>query len=157
MLFRSTFDAGDGFYALQNRNFNGTMNKGNLTVTGGEFKGNVYATEGATTDIRGGKFTANVKAYIPSDYVQSADGTVAPLGESTAAAKIGDTYYATLAAAIDAAKDGETVVMVNDTTVSEEIDFSGKKITLDLNGKTITAKFNDFYSVIEAQDRKSVV
>ena len=146
-----TFDAGDGFYALQNRNFNGTMNKGNLTVTGGEFKGNVYATEGATTDIRGGKFTANVKAYIPSDYVQSADGTVAPLGESTAAAKIGDTYYATLAAAIDAAKDGETVVMVNDTTVSEEIDFSGKKITLDLNGKTITAKFNDYYSVIEAQ------
>ena len=146
-----TFDAGDGFYALQNRNFNGTMNKGNLTVTGGEFKGNVYATEGATTDIRGGKFSVDVKAYIPSDYVQSADGTVAPLGESTAAAKIGDTYYATLAAAIDAAKDGETVVMVNDTTVSEEIDFSGKKITLDLNGKTITAKFNDYYSVIEAQ------
>ena len=134
-----TFDAGDGFYALQNRNFNGTMNKGNLTVTGGEFKGNVYATEGATTDIRGGKFSVDVKAYIPSDYVQSADGTVAPLGESTAAAKIGNTYYATLAAAID------------DTTVSEEIDFSGKKITLDLNGKTITAKFNDYYSVIEAQ------
>ena len=38
-----TFDAGDGFYALQNRNFNGTMNKGNLTVTGGEFKGNVLS------------------------------------------------------------------------------------------------------------------
>ena len=146
-----TFDAGDGFYALQNRNFNGTMNKGNLTVTGGEFKGNVYATEGATTDIRGGKFSVDVKACIPSGYVQSADGTVAPLGESTAAAKIGNTYYATLAAAINEAKNGETVVMVNDTTVSKEIDFSNKAITLDLNGKTITGKFTDYNSVIEAQ------
>ena len=146
-----TLDAGSDLYVLQNRHYNDSINQGRLTVTDGTFTGKVMVTDGATTTITGGKFDADVKAYISADYVQSADGTVAPLGESTAAAKIGDTYYATLAAAINEAKNGETVVMVNDTTVSKEIDFSNKAITLDLNGKTITGEFTDYYSVIEAQ------
>lgn len=66
-------------------------------------------------------------------------------------AKVGDTYYKTLSAAITAAEDGQTVKMLNDTKVTEEISFSGKKITLDLNGKIITGEFKDNYSVIEAQ------
>ena len=73
------------------------------------------------------------------------DEAVAPV------AKIGDTGYATLAAAVAAAEDGQTVKMLNDTKVTKEINFSGKKITLDLNGKIIAGEFNDNYSVIEAQ------
>ena len=57
---------------------------------------------------------------------------------STKAAKIGDTEYDTLQAAINAASDGEnTVVLLKGLTESITID-SGKTITLDLNGHKLT-------------------
>ena len=57
---------------------------------------------------------------------------------STKAAKIGDTEYDTLQAAINAASDGgNTVVLLKDLTESITID-SGKTITLDLNGNKLT-------------------
>ena len=57
---------------------------------------------------------------------------------STNAAKIGDTEYDTLQAAINAASDGgNTVVLLKDLTESITID-SGKTITLDLNGNKLT-------------------
>ena len=77
----------------------------------------------------------------------------APTGEAVTAnvAKVGETEYPTLAEAVAAAKDGQTVKMLNNTKVTQEIYFSGKTITLDLNGKIITGQFEDYYSVIEAQ------
>lgn len=71
--------------------------------------------------------------------------------------KVGGTYYKTLADAVAAAQDGQTVKMLNDTKVTEEISFSGKKITLDLNGKIIAGVFNDYYSVIEAQGTEATL
>lgn len=57
---------------------------------------------------------------------------------STKAAKIGDTEYDTLQAAINAASDGEnTVVLLKDLTESITID-SGKNVTIDLNGHKLT-------------------
>ena len=81
-----------------------------------------------------------------------AGGGSAAEGEQTNyVAQIGSTGYASLADAIAAAKDGQTVKMLNNTKVTQEIYFSGKTITLDLNGKIITGQFEDYYSVIEAQ------
>lgn len=59
--------------------------------------------------------------------------------ESTSgnAAKIGETEYETLTAAVAAVKDGETVTMLKDVTESVEIS-ADKNIILDLNGKTLT-------------------
>ena len=73
------------------------------------------------------------------------DEAVAPV------AQVGDTGYATLAAAVAAAADGATITMLKNDTVTKEIDFTDKAITLDLNGKIIAGEFNDYYSVIEAQ------
>ena len=57
---------------------------------------------------------------------------------STKAAKIGGAEYDTLQAAIDAASDGKnTVVILKDLTESITI-ASGKTITIDLNGHTLT-------------------
>ena len=53
------------------------------------------------------------------------------------AAKIGETEYETLTAAVAAVKDGETVTMLKDVTESVEI-AADKNIILDLNGKTLT-------------------
>lgn len=70
----------------------------------------------------------------------------APAGESTPTeapaasnvAKIGDHEYATLAEAVAAAKDGETVKLAGDVTVTKPIEVT-KSMTLDLNGHVLTA------------------
>ena len=60
-------------------------------------------------------------------------------------AKIGDAYYTSLADAIAAAHDGDTVKLLAD--VNEAVTISGKKITLDLNGKKISGGNTDAVSV----------
>ena len=59
----------------------------------------------------------------------------AALADGENVAKIGGTNYATLAAALEAAKDGETVTLLADATEDVTIN---KSITLDLGGKTLT-------------------
>ena len=63
---------------------------------------------------------------------------------SQAVAKIGDTEYATLAAAYSAAHDGETIKMLADVEVGAMIEIKNNKFfTLDLNGKRITSNTGD--------------
>ncbi|MBE6571322.1 MAG: hypothetical protein E7656_03610 [Ruminococcaceae bacterium] len=53
-------------------------------------------------------------------------------------AKIGDTYYRSIADAINAAQANETVTLVSDVTLTETVHIAaGKVVTLDLNGKTV--------------------
>ena len=55
-------------------------------------------------------------------------------------AEINGTGYSTLSAAIEEANDEDTIVMTRDCTVAGAITFpAGKRLTVDLNGKTITA------------------
>lgn len=119
---------------------------GKLTISGGEFK-HASDTQEMIVDhydesnsgaaaVTGGRFDADISKYIPSDYVQSADGTVEKLGESNAVAKVGDTYYKTLADAVTAA-DNATVTLLKDVTANVTIP-AAKTITLDLNGMTLT-------------------
>ena len=58
--------------------------------------------------------------------------------EETDVAAIGDQGYATLSAAMSAAKDGETVRLLKETSEASQIYIYGEKITLDLNGYTLT-------------------
>ena len=133
VLFTSAFD-GNANYV------------GKLTISGGEFK-HASDTQEMIVDhydesnkgnavVTGGKFDADISKYIPTDYVQSADGTVEKLGETNAVAKVGDTYYKTLADAV-AAADNNTVTLLKDVTADITIP-AGKTMTLDLNGKTLT-------------------
>lgn len=119
---------------------------GELTISGGEFK-HASDTQEMIVDhydesdkgnavVTGGKFDADISKYIPTDYVQSADGTVEKLGETNAVAKVGGTYYNTLADAV-AAADNNTVTLLKDVTADITIP-AGKTMTLDLNGKTLT-------------------
>ena len=58
--------------------------------------------------------------------------------EEVTVAKIGDARYATLQAAIDAAAEDDIIVLANDVTESVTVG-TDKNITLDLDGKTLTA------------------
>ena len=119
---------------------------GKLSISGGEFKhasdtqemivDHYDETNKGNAVVTGGKFDADISKYIPTDYVQSADGTVEKLGETNAVAKVGDTYYKALADAV-AAADNNTVTLLKDVTADITIP-AGKTMTLDLNGKTLT-------------------
>lgn len=119
---------------------------GKLSISGGEFKhasdtqemivDHYDETNKGNAVVTGGKFDADISKYISTDYVQSADGTVEKLGETNAVAKVGDTYYKTLADAV-AAADNNTVTLLKDVTADITIP-AGKTMTLDLNGKTLT-------------------
>ena len=99
---------------------------------------------GTSTSITGGTFSGDVAAYIPSDYIQGTDGTVAQLGETNAVAKVDDTYYKTLAEAVAAANNA-TVTLLKDVTANVTIP-ADKTITLNLNGNDITV--NDGCAIV---------
>lgn len=60
-------------------------------------------------------------------------------------AAIGDTEYATINAAIEAAKSGDTVKILNDFTTDERIVVTDKVITIDLNGHTVKSGIADSF------------
>ena len=64
--------------------------------------------------------------------------------------KIGNKYYTTLAVAFEAANDGDTITLLRDIALDATIK-NTKKVTLDLNGKTITgtdkATSGNFYLI----------
>ena len=107
-----------------------------LKVTDGTFNGDVSITDDKNTSISGGTFISDVSAYVPNGYIQNENGAVETLGETNAVAKVGDTYYKTLADAV-AAADNNTVTLLKDVTAGITIP-AGKTMTLDLNGKTLT-------------------
>ena len=73
------------------------------------------------------------------DKVVTANTTVyAKWTELTPTAKIGTTNYLTLAAAVAAAQNGDTVTMLANETLSTMVAIEGKSITLDLNGHTVS-------------------
>ena len=93
--------------------------------------------------VTGGKFDADISKYIPTDYVQSADGTVEKLGETNAVAKVGGTYYKTLADAVAAAQDGDTITLLKDAELTSTLNLA-KNITIDGQGKYTIKAANSF-------------
>ena len=107
-----------------------------------------YQSKEANIEVTGGTFVgfdpANNKAegvntnFLPEGYTstKNADGTYTAK-KVTYVARIGETRYETLTAAIENAKDSETVTLLKDVTADITIP-AGKTITLDLNGKKLT-------------------
>ena len=94
-------------------------------------------TQNDKVSVSGGTFSSAVDeslcadGYIPT---KNADGTYGvKVGQYVA--EVNGAKYATLAEAIDAAQDGQTVTLLADAT--EDVVIS-KSITLDLGGKTLT-------------------
>ena len=126
---------------------------GELTISGGEFKrasdtqemivDHYDASNSGTATVTGGKFDADISKYIPTDYVQSADGTVEKLGETNAVAKVGGTYYKTLADAVAAAQDGDTITLLKDAELTSTLNLA-KNITIDGQGKYTIKAANSF-------------
>jgi len=121
--------------------------KASLSIENGNFSGSISAyacNNNPNITISGGKFSSNPGAYVGSGLfvLPNADddsATYPYLVSSTGAAEIGDTQYSSVQAAVTAAKSGDTVTM-NHSSVEDVVIPSGKTVTLDLNGMTLTGK-----------------
>lgn len=80
--------------------------------------------------VTGGTFSSDVSAYVAEGYVQNENGTVEQLGETNAVAKVGDTYYKTLADAY-AALPRNAGTDSKPTTITVLKDSEGKAIGSD--------------------------
>lgn len=128
-----------------NDNDGGIKEKATVIIRGGTFvaPNDVPALKGAekTGDpqILGGTFKSNISKYLPSGMKQDENGQV--IVDKNAAAKIGDAAYGTLADAIKAVKDGETIELTRNVTGAEGISVpSGKNFTIDFKGKEYIVK-----------------
>ena len=133
-----------------------------IEIKGGIFTNNksngkiFHGTGKATSDnfeVSGGTFNKSISdGYCADGFIptKNADGTygvkVAPV------AKIGTVEYATLADAIAAAKDGDTVTLTADINTPETSYYIQKSLTIDLGGKTLTGSGYDGVFNIEGEN-----
>ena len=118
-----------------------------ITVSGGTFvgydprnntaegKGTSFVAEGVGVDAVDGSFTA--KTGMTAQVMDASGASV--------------KAFATLADAIAAAKDGETVLLLADTELTDYITVN-KAVTLDLGGKTVTANLTSNYAFAVTAD-----
>ena len=148
-IYGGTFEA-EGYDALQNRHFNTAYNAGELTVSGGEFTGNLLTTTGATWSITGGTFSQDVSDYVADGYICEKSGddyVVSELNADNSVAQVDDEYYQTLAEAVEAIVTSEsksgTVTLLKDAQGSGIGLFNSKgatgvNLTIDFGGHVYT-------------------
>ena len=127
---------------------------GSVSIRGGEFSstnanaiGSYNSNSGSlqTNFVTGGTFSSNPSAYVHEGYVatKSATEEIWTVGEGSnpLVAEINGVKYISLAKALAAAKNGDTVKLTQDITPDERIVVTGNKnITIDLAEKKITSK-----------------
>ena len=140
-----------GYYAISDRY---QKVEQTVTITGGTFNGaeaDLYVTseggKGTTANriiaIAGGTFDHNPDAtYIATGYVAKDNNngtwTVSEKTNVTLVAQVGVNKYETLADALAAAKNGDTVTVLDDVTTEMLTIPADKTLTLNTNGKSIT-------------------
>ena len=129
--------------AVYQTNVQGTGSENvKVSIQSGTFKGAVSAETNNTVAISGGTFSSAVKEeYCAAGYIPTAnaDGTYG-VKEGAYVAQIRDVKYETLQEAINAAKGGSTVRLLEDVTLTETAVFpAGKTVHLNLAGHNITA------------------
>ena len=133
-------------------------------VKNGQFNGAVSAATDGTIAVSGGTFSSEVPGnccapgFVPT---QNGNTYGVKINENMAAEVLdaqGKTVgaYDTLAAAITAAKNGETVKLLKDVTENVTIP-ADKTITLDLNGKKLVNSENAQDDKVADADRKHTI
>ena len=137
-----------GNYVLYSRYINDAVNTGKLTVTDGEFKGNLAQINNAPIAISGGTFTTDPTKYLADGYMSPKIGDSYKVGlETDAVAQIGNNKYTTLQDAFQAATKGDTVKLLTDVHTNGTDSYDARlvirvPITLDLNEHTIYSPDN---------------
>ena len=132
-----------------------TAKSGNAAIKAYDWKNNTASdfTASDKVAVSGGTFSSDVSAYVPNGYIYNGEtNTVEQLTVNNAVAKIEDIPYKTLAAAVAAAQDGDTITLLKDTIGSGIGTYKDPKKDLQGNdqiaAKGFTIDFNQHtYSV----------
>lgn len=124
-------------------------NSGTMTISKGTYPCTITNT--GTITLTGGSFAREVKDWCADGYTTQESGDLwVVVKNGPHVAEIDGYWYTSLSAAINAAKDGDTVKLLMDTTLTPTTTGTGLKnaitisgvskpnLTLDLNGKTIS-------------------
>lgn len=134
------------------------QNSGTLNITGGTFQGSVTST--TETNITGGTFSADIKDLCASGYTtrKNREGTWEVVTDDRVAQN-GEYWYSSLADALKDVRTGETVTLLKDASLKNEITITDKNITIDTNGHTITytGESSYRYAVINLSGTSNVV
>lgn len=98
--------------------------------------------------LKGGTYSSNVSALLDENSVAEEKNGVYVV--TTYYAQVGETKYATLQEAADAATAGQTVKVLNDvdmTTHGNLTVYAGKDIVLDMNGHSIKGANADYKNI----------
>lgn len=113
---------------------------GTMNISGGTFKTTASAAvaNAGTINIKGGTYSSDVSSLLTASYVAENNGDGTWTVKNAVVATIGDVEYTSLADAITAAQNGETIKLVADVDATEQIDIpANKDVTFDLNGHRI--------------------
>lgn len=136
-------------------------------ITGGTFKNlctrstawvvrAANAAAGAT-QVSGGTFNKKVSdSYWADDYGVYQTGTGKYEAMTTRVAKIDYKYYETLEEAVNEATAGQTVTLVTDVTIANQLVID-KKLNLDLGKKTLTSTYSIPQTLTSGADRYALV
>ena len=150
---------------------NGATSIGTVEINDGTFvtgNGKIISLVEANADkakiniVKGSFTTTNEEAktalsqYVdPSAEFNPSTGTVSAIPVEQAVVSVGAKNYKTLAAAINAAQTGDTVVLKQDVTESVTVP-AGKEITLDLAGKNIQSNDATSKNAVTAEGKLTV-
>ena len=160
-----TFQVNSNYAVVLNGYLNDTMDKGELTITGGSFHGQtMIAQMGGSQSIgevaiSGGEFSNMPKAaYFAEGFVADCDDFgIYKVKKGTFAIEVGEYKFVgnDLRQAILFAKDGETVKLLGDIKTTMTSATVKSEITIDLNGKTITAA-QDMLFILNLKAEKDI-
>lgn len=130
--------------------------KSDVTVKGNSIiRGKFEVGNNASLVIIGGTFNSNPRTYVPEGYVATKSETeeIWTVGEGSTplVAEINGVKYISLAKALAAAKNGDTVKLVGNISTDKGIEVA-KKITLDMAEHTITSSVNQVFTVTGSGD-----
>lgn len=160
-----TFQVNSNYAVVLNGYLNDTMDKGELTITGGSFHGQTMIAQMSGSQsigevaISGGEFSNMPKAaYFAEGFVADCDNFgIYKVKKGTFAIEVGEYKFVgnDLRQAILFAKDGDTVKLLDDTKATMQSTTVKAEITIDLNGKTITAA-NDMLFILNLKAEKDI-
>ena len=116
-----------------------------VTINGGTITGDLYVQEESNTypksttslTINGGTFSTDVSKYVNNEKCSTSSGTdgtcTVSVKPDAAEAKIENKYYLTLADAVSAAKDGDTITLLKNVELNDKIEIRNK-LTITNNG-----------------------
>lgn len=126
----------------------GNTNAGNGDILLGDKRTSSSSADNVTLNIE--KTAANIQIHHTGDIaetvkkvsVKADEKTTVKMAEATAVAKVGETEYETLAEAAEAIKAGETLTLLDDVTVTGDVNFI-KKNNIVFDGANHKISYNN--------------